>query len=75
MQGTHQANKLWTIDTPPSIQHSINSVVDAPTMVEHIKFYHASLFLPRMKTLKEAIKAGFLVTFPTLTTPKGPTFA
>ena len=70
MQGTRQAKKLWTIDRPPTLQHSLNSVVDAPTMAELIKFYHASLFSPTITTLENSFKAGFLVTFPTLITKR-----
>ena len=68
MQGTRQRNKLWTMDEPITQHHSLNSVVDAPTIAERIKFYHASLFSPTMTTLENAIKAGYLVTFPHITT-------
>ena len=70
MRGARQANKLWTLDAAPTTTHTMNSVVDAPTMAERIAFYHASLFSPTLATLEEAIRAGFLVTFPTLTTAR-----
>ena len=68
VQGTRQQNKLWTMDTPVTQHHSLNSVVDAPTIAERIKFYHASLFSPTMTTLENIIKEGYLVTFPYITT-------
>ena len=70
MRGARQTNKLWTLDAAPTTAHTMNSVVDAPTMAERIAFYHASLFSPTLSTLEEAIRAGFLVTFPTLTTAR-----
>ena len=70
MQGTLQQNKLWTIDRPPSLLRTVDSLVDALTMVERIKFYHVSLFSPTMKILEQTIRLGFLVTFPTLTTKR-----
>ena len=70
IQGTTQLNKLWTIDAPPPIKDSINSVVDAPTMADRISFYHASLFSPTIATLEEAIREGYLTTLSTFTTTK-----
>ena len=81
MQGTRQPNKLWTIDdtthhslnavsesaqTPTT--HTMNSVIDAPTAAERVAFLHKSLFSPTLSTLAKAIQAGFLTTFPTITT-------
>ena len=66
MQGTRQRNKLWTIDKQE--HHSLNSVIDAPTIAERIEFYSRSLFSPTLSTLVAAIKAGFLSTFPAITT-------
>ena len=66
MQGTRQPNKLWTIDSTK--HHSLNSIIDAPTIKERIEFYHKSLFSPTLSTLAKAIKAGYLTTFPTITT-------
>lgn len=63
-------NKLWKLDNnnsfPPNI-HSLNSVIDNPTIAERIKFYHASLFSPTLDTLAKAIAAGYLTTFPAFT--------
>lgn len=76
MQGTRQANKLWTIDnnqnnptskTSTPFQHSLNSMIDTPTIAERIKFFHASLYSPVLETLKNAIQAGFLTSFPGFT--------
>ena len=65
MQGTRQPNKLWTIDN--NRYHSLNSVIDAPTMAERITFLHKSLFSPTLSTLAKAIQAGYLTTFPPIT--------
>ena len=51
MQGTRDKTKLWTIDNPPSTTHSLNSIIDAPTIAERIKFYTASLFSPTLSSL------------------------
>ena len=66
MQGTRQPNKLWTIDKQE--HHSLNSVIDAPTIAERIEFYSRSLFSPTLSTLAAAIKVGYLSTFPSITT-------
>ena len=68
MQGSRGPTKLWTIDQPATTVHALNSVIDAPTIAERLKFYTASLFLPTLTTLAKAITAGFLTTFPTFTT-------
>jgi hypothetical protein len=65
LQGSRQASKLWTIDNTPT--HSLNAAVDTPTIADRIKFYHASLFSPALDTLRKAIKAGYLTSFPTFT--------
>ena len=75
MQGTRDKTKLWTIDNPPSTTHSLNSIIDAPTIAERIKFYTASLFSPTLSTLAKAISAGFLTTFPVFTTKQLRKFA
>lgn len=74
MQGTRQENKLWTIDsknksttTKQPFQHSLNIMVDTPTIAERIKFHHASLFSPVLETLKIAIENNFLSSFPGFT--------
>jgi len=66
---SNQANKLWKLNLQQSGTkcHSLNSVIDAPTIAERIKFYHASLWSPVLQTLCQAIDAGFLTTFPELT--------
>ena len=66
LQGTRQQSKLWTIDKDN--HHSLNSVIDAPTIAERIEFYSRSLFSPTLSTLEKAIKAGFLSSFPVVTT-------
>ena len=83
MTGTRQPNKLWTIDdsthhslnsathtdiTHTNTLHSLNSAIDAPTTAERVAFYHKSLFSPTLSTLAKAIQAGYLTTFPTITT-------
>ena len=65
LQGTRQPSKLWTIDLPTA--HSLNSVIDAPTIAERINFNHRSLFCPTLSTLTAAIKAGYLQSFPVIT--------
>ena len=55
---------------PEEATHSLNSVIDAPTITERIKFYNASLFSLTLSTLAQAIAAGFLTTFPVFTTKK-----
>ena len=56
MQGTRQPNKLWQIDNTK--HHSLNSVIDAPTVAERVAFHHKSLFSPTLSTLAKAINAG-----------------
>ena len=56
LQGPQQPTKLWTINNLPA--HSLNVAVDTPTIVNHIKSYHASFFSPALETLRKAIKAG-----------------
>ena len=68
MQGTRNHTRLWTMDATPHHDHSLNSVIDAPTIAERIKFYKASLFSPTLSTLARAIAAGYLTTFPEFTT-------
>lgn len=70
LQGTRGASRLWTIDDDNSTeqqQHSLNAAIDTPTIANRIKFYHASLYSPTMDTLKNAIDAGFLASFPGFT--------
>ena len=70
MQGSRQSNKLWTMDSKNNNQqqqqtrHSLNALIDTPTIAERIKFYHQSLWSPTLDTLSKAIKQGFLLTFP-----------
>ena len=66
MQGTRQKSKLWTIDN--TAHHSLNSVIDAPTIAERIEFFSRSLFSPTLPTLTKAISAGYLSSFPEVTT-------
>jgi len=49
-QRSNLTNKLWTLnDQKPEKQcHSLNLVIDAPTIAERIKFYHASLWSPTL---------------------------
>ena len=68
MQGTHDHTRLWTIDNPQETTHSLNSVIDTPTIAERIKFYTASLFSPTLSILAQAISAGFFTTFPAFIT-------
>ena len=68
MQGSRGATKLWSIDTKNTTTHSLNSVIDAPTIEDRIKFYTKSLFSPTLSTLAKAISAGYLTTFPAFTT-------
>ena len=74
LQGTrnHSTNNLWKLHTtpPPSfdtIIHPINAAIDNPTIAERIRFYHASMFSPTLDTFTKAINAGYLTTFPNLT--------
>ena len=67
MQGTRDSTQLWTINCPQTTNHSLNSIIDAPTIAERIKYYTASLSLPPLSTLATAISAGFLTTFPDFT--------
>ena len=53
--------------TSPPI-HSLNATIGNPTIFEHIKFYHASLFSPTLATLGKAIDAGYLTTSSGFTT-------
>ena len=64
------ANKLWTLISQQTETqcHFLNRVIDAHTIRERIKFYHASLWSPVLKTFCQAIDTGFLMTFPELTT-------
>ena len=66
LQGTRQKSKLWTMDQ--TTHHSVNAVIDAPTIAERIEFYSRSLFSPTLSTLAQAIKAGYLSSFPRITT-------
>ena len=68
MQGSRGPTKLWSIDTQQQNTHSLNSVIDAPTIHERIKFYTKSLFSPTLSTLAKAIAAGYLSSFPSFTT-------
>ena len=68
MRGIHDHAHLWKIDSPQYTTHSLNSIIDAPTISEGIKFYTASLFSPTLSTLTQAITVGFLTTFPAFTT-------
>ena len=44
-----------------------NAILDNPTIAERIKFYHALMFSPPLQTLATAIDAGYLTTFPSIT--------
>ena len=44
MQGSRGPTKLWTIDQPATTVHALNSVIDAPTIAERLKFYTVRLF-------------------------------
>ena len=69
VQGSRTKNELWEIDTnpnPPS--HLLNSVIDAPTISERNEFISWALFSPALLTLTEAIKRGYLTSFPKITT-------
>ena len=71
LQGSRQSNNLWTINDTSSTSiptFSLNAAVDVPTIAERIKFYHASLFSPTLDTLRKAINAGYLTSFPSFTT-------
>ena len=74
MQGTRSpsTNQLWQLNPETANQHnschSLNAILDNPTIAERIKFYHASMFSPPLQTLATAIDAGYLTTFPSFTT-------
>ena len=66
-----QTNHLWQLDpqrkpAASPICHSLNALLDNPTIAERIKFYHASMFSPTLQTFGEAIDAGYLTTFPSI---------
>ena len=74
MQGSRSSttNQLWQLDSTTTNKvakcHSLNAIMDNPTIAERIKFYHASMFSPPLQTLREAIDAGYLTTFPSIST-------
>ena len=74
MQGSRSSitKQLWQLDPASTNKaancHSLNAIMDNPTIAERIKFYHASMFSPPLQTLREAIDAGYLTTFPSMTT-------
>ena len=55
MQCTRNHTRLWIIDAPQDTTHSLNLIVDAPTIAERIKFYNASLFSPTLSTLHRKV--------------------
>ena len=72
LRGTRNSQtKLWhltnqsTTFTPTSVP-SINATIGQPSTAARIRFYHAALFSPTLSTLTQAIKSGFLATFPGL---------
>jgi hypothetical protein len=74
LQGTRSPStqQLWQLNPAAPTQHnqchSLNATLDNPTIAEQIKFYHASMFSPPLQTLTTAIDAGYLTTFPSITT-------
>jgi len=69
LRGT-RTTKLWNIDKHQPATHLLNTTIGNPTIAERIAFYHASLFSPTLITLSNAIKAGYLTTFPAFTAKK-----
>ena len=70
LRGTRNPNtKLWHLSndsstsTSPSLP-SVNASVGTPSTAARIRFYHAALFSPPLSTLTQAIRSGFLATFP-----------
>jgi len=53
--------RFWTIESPQETTHSLNSVIDVPTIAI------ASLLSPTLTTLAKAVSPGFLTTFPAFT--------
>ena len=47
--------------------YSLNAVIENPSIAERIKFYLDSLFFPTIQKLSKAIDAGYLTTFPSIT--------
>ena len=71
MQETRTPKGLWTVSKNYNIhKHSLNAVLDIPTLAERIAFIHASLFSPALDTWMKAIKAGYLTIFPAITLKK-----
>ena len=50
----------------PPCHQSINSALGQPNAAARMRFYHAALFSPPLSTLQQAVRSGFLSTFPGL---------
>ena len=73
MQGTRKGKKLWAMDSKTRTKvntpiHSLNAVIDNPTLPSRIRFNHAAFFSPTLETWCNAIQKGFLTTLPPFTT-------
>ena len=72
LRGTRNPNtKLWHLNNTSSTatsptSPSVNASIGTPSTAARIRFYHAALFSPPLSTLTQAIKSGFLATFPGL---------
>ena len=72
LRGTRNPNtKLWHLNNTSSTatsptSPSVNASIGTPSTAARIRFYHAALFSPPLSTLTQAIRSGFLATFPGL---------
>ena len=71
IQGSrHPTTKLWHMDplqpqyTP--CHQSAQTALGQPIAAARMQFYHAALFSPPLSTLHQAVRSGFLTSFPGL---------
>ena len=66
----HPSTALWHLDPATPGQRtpnpSMHTAVGLPGAAARMKFYHAALFSPSLSTLHQAIRSGFLSSFPGL---------
>ena len=68
IQGARNEGKLWTIDPPTPTNHSLDLIIDAPTIADRVKFHTGNMFSPTLTTLAKSISARYLISFLSFTT-------